>query len=62
MSKTLSIAALLLSAFLFAGCDNDGPLEEAGEKADDVANDIGNAVEDACEDAKDAVNAKDEDC
>lgn len=48
LSKTLT-ASLLASVLVFAlaGCDNDGPLEEAGEAVDDTVEDTGDAVEDA---------------
>ncbi|UEX77895.1 hypothetical protein [Sediminicurvatus halobius] len=41
--------SLLASALLLAlsGCDDQGPLEEAGEDADDAVEDAGDAVEDA---------------
>ena len=47
-SKTIA-AALLVSALIIplSGCDNDGPLEEAGEEIDETAEDIGDAVDDA---------------
>lgn len=48
LSKTLT-TSLLASVLVFAlaGCDNDGPLEEAGEAVDDTVEDAGDAVEDA---------------
>lgn len=62
MKTTYTLAALFLSAFLAIGCDNDGPMEDAGESIDDAASDVGNAVEDACEDIKDSADAEDQDC
>ena len=61
------IFAILLATFgalSLAGCDNDGPAENAGERMDnayentkenvkDAADDAGDAIEDACEDATD---------
>lgn len=47
--------ALLLGAFLLAGCP-DGGLEEAGEEVDEVVEEGADAVEDAAEDLSDAVD------
>lgn len=55
------LLAVVLTTGL-AACDNEGPMERAGEQIDEAGTDIGNAVEDACEDAKDSVDAKDADC
>ncbi|WP_394170375.1 hypothetical protein [Saccharospirillum alexandrii] len=48
INKALS-ATLIASVFVItlAGCDRDGPLEEAGEKMDDSIDDAGDAIEDA---------------
>ncbi len=47
-SKAIA-AALLASALMIplSACDNDGPLEDAGEEIDDAVEDAGDAVEDA---------------
>jgi hypothetical protein len=39
--------AVLSFGLATTGCDNDGPLEDAGESMDDAAEDVGDAVEDA---------------
>lgn len=62
MKTQLTLAALLLTALLATGCDNDGPMENAGEKIDDVAEDVADATEDACEDIKEGAGADDTDC
>lgn len=62
MKTSLTMAALLLTGILAAGCDNDGPMENAGEAIDEAATDIGNAAEDACEDVKEGAGAADTDC
>ena len=41
---TLSISGAALTA-----CDNQGPLEQAGEKADEAVNDAKRAVKDAAD-------------
>jgi hypothetical protein len=43
-------------AFGVAGCEEKGPLEEAGERMDDALDEAGDAVEDAGEEVKDAVD------
>lgn len=48
LNETIT-AALLASALIItlAGCEQEGPLEEAGEKVDDKVEQTGDAVEDA---------------
>lgn len=48
LSETLG-AALLAGILLIAlpGCEEQGPLEEAGEAVDDSIEDTGDAIEDA---------------
>jgi predicted small secreted protein len=62
MRTFLIISSLLFTTMTVVGCENDGPVEEAGEAVDEAAQDIGNAVEDACEDAKEGAGASDQDC
>lgn len=60
-TRTGSRISGALFALLFAlgggavltGCDNDGPLEEAGEEIDEAVDDAGDAIEDAGDDIKD---------
>ena len=48
LSRALpALLVTLTLALSLAGCNNDGPLEEAGEKIDDAVEDAGDAVEDA---------------
>lgn len=49
-------------ALTLAGCNNDGPAENAGEKIDNTMNEMGNKIEDACEKAKEGVKMDDPDC
>lgn len=51
MSKALT-AMLLASVFsmTLAGCENDGPVEEAGGEVDDAVEETGDAVDDATDD------------
>ena len=60
--RFLLLPALLIGTLLFAGCENEGPAERAGERIDEAAEDFGNAVEDACEDMKEKAGTKDQDC
>jgi predicted small lipoprotein YifL len=54
--KTMKTMLLVLAAaFFLQACDQDGPLEEAGEDVDE-------AIEETCEDIKDAADAEDRDC
>lgn len=49
LSETI-VAALFVSSLMITlpACDNNqGPLEEAGEKMDDTVEDAGDAIEDA---------------
>ena len=44
------IAAILLMSVLvisLSACEDQGPMEEAGEKVDDTVDDAGDAIEDA---------------
>lgn len=44
------LMAFALSTFgLVAGCDNQGPAEEAGEALDDSVEEAGDSIEDATE-------------
>jgi len=46
--RVLGLAALLGLGFAaLSGCDNDGPLEEAGEEIGDAVEDAGDEIEDA---------------
>jgi hypothetical protein len=68
-SLLAKLTALMLAAAFVAGCDRDGPVEEAGEAIDDTVEEVreggenvGNAIEDACEEVKEGVDADDKDC
>lgn len=62
MNTLRTTILLTMFGLALAGCEQQGPFEEAGERVDEAAEDVGNAVEDACEDVKDAAGARDEDC
>ena len=57
---TFVLAAAL--ALTLAGCNNDGPAENAGEKIDNSMDKMGNQIEDACEEAKEGAKMDDQDC
>lgn len=44
-SLRLALLPLAFTAFL-AACDNDGPMERAGEEADQAVEEVGDAVQD----------------
>ncbi|MEC8010942.1 MAG: hypothetical protein VX185_09270 [Pseudomonadota bacterium] len=48
--KLLSVLGLVTVAVFGAGCEKDGPMENAGETMDNAVQDMGNSVEDTCED------------
>ena len=48
--KLLSVLGLVTVAVFGAGCEKDGPMENAGETMDNALQDMGNGVEDTCED------------
>ncbi|MEQ9452027.1 MAG: hypothetical protein RJQ07_10635 [Pseudomonadales bacterium] len=55
--KTTTLAVLLaIGTLSMAGCEQDGPMEEAGEKLDRAADDVGNAAEDAGDELEDAAD------
>ena len=41
------LAAMAFSTAALTGCDDEGPLEQAGEAADEAVNDASRAIEDA---------------
>lgn len=54
-----AVSAVLIGLFVIAGCEQDGPLERAGEEIDEAAEDIqvdgqelGNRVDDAIDDLR----------
>lgn len=55
MTKLL-IAALMAASFALTGCDNDGPMEEAGEEIDEAAENVEDSVEDAADDVEDEID------
>ncbi|MBK7406118.1 MAG: hypothetical protein IPJ41_16310 [Phycisphaerales bacterium] len=58
LTRRRAVGALLAAGLLpFAGCEKQGPLENAGEKADDVIEDAGDAVEDAGDKVEDATDS-----
>jgi len=53
MKLSEAIAATLLASALMitlSACEEQGPLEEAGEEIDDAVEDAGDAIEDAADD------------
>lgn len=53
-SETLAAALLVCGMMItLPACDNDGPLEDAGEEIDDTVDDAGDAIEDTADDVTD---------
>lgn len=46
MRRFLIMLLFGLSFGVFAGCEQEGPMERAGEEADQAVEDVGEAVED----------------
>ncbi|WP_019625752.1 hypothetical protein [Thioalkalivibrio sp. ALJT] len=53
---TVFLLALMmaLGSATLAGCDNQGPAEEAGENIDDAMEDAGDALDDAADEMEEA--------
>ncbi|MEO0996143.1 MAG: hypothetical protein AAFX58_01375 [Pseudomonadota bacterium] len=47
MKKTLTTGFAILMLAGVAACEDDGPLEEAGESIDEAAEEVGDEVDDA---------------
>jgi hypothetical protein len=50
------VTGFVIGVAALSGCENEGPLERAGENVDDAVDDAGDAVEDAGEEIEDAVD------
>lgn len=62
VSTLTKVVAAIGLAFTLMACDDQGPMEKAGEQADQAVTDTQNAIEDKCEDVKENLDAKDTDC
>ncbi len=57
MSRTrVSLMLMVLASALLAACENEGPMEKAGEKIDEAVEKAGEQVEEAADKVKDATN------
>ena len=55
--KQLSLALLLaLSVFALAACDQDGPMENAGEEIDEAVEGAGDNLEEAGDEIEDEID------
>lgn len=61
-SMVYRFISVFFITFVLAACSEDGPMEQAGEKADQAIEDAGNAVEDSCEKAKEKLGSENTDC
>lgn len=62
--STVIFRFLLVTGFAFtlAACSDDGPLEQAGERADEAVEEAQNQIEDGCESVKEQLGTEDQDC
>lgn len=56
MKRLTCLIPLALVCGLFAGCEDDDPLERAADKVEDAAEEVGDDIEDAAEEVEDAVD------
>jgi len=54
--KSLGLALILASLIALAGCEPDGPMENAGEEIDDAVEDVQDTTEDAVDEVEDEVD------
>ena len=48
-ARRLALVAVLLAPLALAACEDEGPMEEAGEAADEAVENTGEAVEDTAD-------------
>jgi len=56
MKNTMLKALPLVFLFALAGCEKDGPMENAGEELDQAGENISESVEEGSENARDTFN------
>ena len=54
--KNTLLISLLASTLALSACEQDGPMEKAGESIDNAVDDSKDALDDAADDIKDATN------
>ncbi|GEM_PF-985662 len=54
--KILGIVVILSSALALTACEQDGPMENAGEEIDDAVEEVGDSAEDAADEVEDEVD------
>jgi hypothetical protein len=60
LAKLLTSMCLALAFPALLACEEQGPLERAGERADEAAEDAGDALEDAADEVEDAADDLDD--
>ncbi|MDA3934660.1 MAG: hypothetical protein PF630_10110 [Gammaproteobacteria bacterium] len=53
LSPLLALVLITGSALVLTGCEDQGPVEEAGEAIDEAAEDTADAIDDAAEELED---------
>ncbi len=56
LKAPLLVLLLGVGTVSLTGCEQDGPLEETGEKLDRAADDLGDAADDAADELEDAAD------
>lgn len=56
MRALAAVGMTVVVVFGTAGCKEEGPAENLGEKLDEAAEDAGDAIEDAADEVEDAVD------
>jgi|GEM_PF-7119130 len=54
--RKLITVSIIIAAFTFAGCQEQGSMEKAGEKIDNAAKKTADVAKEVVDDVKDAVN------
>lgn len=49
MKKLMALLLLMLPLTLLSACEQEGPIEQAGEEVDQAAEDAGDAIEEGTE-------------
>lgn len=56
ITKTLGFLLFMGTALALSACEQDGPMENAGEEIDEAAEDVRDSVEDAADEVEDDID------
>lgn len=54
--KAIGTALLLCLSLAISGCDQDGPMENAGEEIDDAVEEAGDSAEEAADEVEEEID------